>query len=80
MATEADFKTWTPAQLQPYVNTVLEAFGPQRLMFGSDWPVCLVACEYARWRAVAAEMTSTLSEAERREFWSGTATRAYGLC
>jgi len=46
MVTEADYNDWTEDQLLPYLDTVLEAFGPDRLMFGSDWPVCLVACGY----------------------------------
>jgi L-fuconolactonase len=79
MVTEADFKAWTPAQLRRYVDVVLEAFGPRRLMFGSDWPVCLVACDYARWRDVVGELISGLSGGERAEIMSGAATRAYSL-
>ena len=46
MVTEADWSTWTVADLQPYVDRVLDVFGPDRLMFGSDWPVCLLAAGY----------------------------------
>ena len=49
MVTEADWIGWSEDQLRPYVHAVLEAFGPRRLMFGSDWPVCLVASSYAGW-------------------------------
>ncbi len=49
MVTEADWRHWTEKDLEPYVDTVLEAFGPRRLMFGSDWPVCLIASSYSRW-------------------------------
>ena len=48
MVTEADWQNWTEADLKPYIDTVVEAFTPRRLMFGSDWPVCLVAAKYAK--------------------------------
>ena len=48
LVTEADWASWTPAQLRPYLDAALECFGPSRLMIGSDWPVCLVAASYAR--------------------------------
>ena len=48
LVTEADWKSWTPEQLAPYVQRVLDWFGPERCMFGSDWPVCLLAADYAR--------------------------------
>ncbi len=48
LVTEADWKSWTPEQLAPYVQRVLDSFGPERCMFGSDWPVCLLAADYAR--------------------------------
>lgn len=50
MVTEADWKGWNPQDLQPYADTVLDAFGPDRLMFGSDWPVCTLAATSARCR------------------------------
>jgi L-fuconolactonase len=48
MVTEADHSGWKEEQLRPYFDTVIEAFGPKRLMFGTDWPVCLVAADYIR--------------------------------
>jgi L-fuconolactonase len=54
MVTEADWSTWTPADLRPYVDRVIEVFGPERLMFGSDWPVCLLAAPYDEVLAAAA--------------------------
>jgi len=48
MVTEADWASWTPAELRPYVDRVLETFGPDRLLFGSDWPVCLLAASYGQ--------------------------------
>ncbi|MBV9130997.1 MAG: amidohydrolase family protein [Verrucomicrobia bacterium] len=79
MVTEADFDTWTEVQLQPYFETVLEAFGPRRLMFGSDWPVCLVACSYARWYEIVQRFAAKLSDDERANLFGATAYRAYGL-
>jgi L-fuconolactonase len=79
LVTEADFRAWTPEQLRPYMETVLEAFGPQRTMFGSDWPVCLAACAYTRWHAVVSEFLSRLSAAEQAHVWGGAATEAYRL-
>lgn len=79
MVTEADFQTWTEAQLRPYFDTVLEAFEPQRLMFGSDWPVCLVACGYARWHKMVSGWVATLAPAEQARILGGTAMEAYKL-
>ena len=79
MVTEADYRAWTPAQLAPYVEVVLEAFGPRRLMAGSDWPVCLVACAYKRWWELVKGFIASLSAHEQREVLGGTAVRAYQL-
>lgn len=70
---------WQPADLAPYVDTVLEAFGPDRLMFGSDWPVCLLAADYATVVAAARQLTAGLSDHESAQFWSGTASQWYTL-
>jgi L-fuconolactonase len=77
MVTEADWKHWSPQSLQPYFDTVLEAFGPARLMAGSDWPVLTVACSYARWWQTIAEWIAPLSATEREHIEFGTATRTY---
>ena len=79
LVTEAHVVSWKEEQLRPYWDVVLEAFGPRRLMFGSDWPVCLVACGYARWHDLVRGWASGLSEGERAEIFGGTACRAYGL-
>jgi len=79
MATEADWQHWTPEQLRPYCDVVLEAFGPRRLMFGSDWPVCLLACEYRPWKELVGEMISKLSAAEQKRIMGETAIEAYRL-
>ena len=79
MVTEADYEAWTEAELRPYMDTVLAAFGPRRLMFGSDWPVCLVACPYERWHRIISEFISPLSASERERILGGTAIEAYRL-
>jgi L-fuconolactonase len=82
MVTEADPKTWTPDDLKPYVATVVEIFGPNRLMFGSDWPVCTLAAGYDQ--VVAAARTvlddlGVLDEAADAAIFGGTAAHWYGL-
>ena len=78
LVTEAS-KDWTVADLRPYVDTVLEAFGPDRLMFGSDWPVCLLHASYAQVVAAAEELLGGLSETEQDAVWGDTAARVYGI-
>jgi L-fuconolactonase len=79
MTTEADPKSWTPDALAPYFETVLEAFGPARLMMGSDWPVCLVASSYAQWVKVVTGWIQKLSATEQEAILGGTAIKAYSL-
>jgi L-fucono-1,5-lactonase len=79
LVTEADWENWTEDGLRPYVDTVLEAFGPERLMFGSDWPVCLVACEYGRWADIVRGFIAELSSDEQDRILGITATKAYNL-
>ncbi|MFE2484916.1 amidohydrolase family protein [Streptomyces mirabilis] len=79
MVTEADHAKWTVDGLRPYADTVLDAFGPGRLMFGSDWPVCTLAAPYGQVVDVAEELTGGLGAEERAEVFGGTATRVYRL-
>ncbi len=79
LVTEADHSAWTKGDLAPYLETVLDAFGPQRLMFASDWPVCLVATTYCEWFKLVAEQIGALSDAEQEAILGGTARRVYGL-
>ena len=79
MVTEADFNQWTESQMQPYLDTCLEAFGPQRLMFGTDWPVCLVAARYDEWARLIQNFIAPLSTDEQEAIMGGTATHAYKL-
>jgi L-fuconolactonase len=78
MVTEAG-PGWAVQSLQPYAETVLDAFGPRRVMFGSDWPVCLLTASYAEVAAAADELTAGLSADERADVFDRTAARAYGL-
>jgi L-fuconolactonase len=77
MVTEADYRYWTEADLQPYFDVALEAFGSRRLMFGSDWPVCLVAVEYRRWFQIVCAQIAGLSPDEQDRILGGTAIEAY---
>ena len=78
LVTEADWTQWSVATLRPYAEVALDAFGPDRLMFGSDWPVCLLAAgSYGEVVDAARELTAGLSEAERAEVFAGTARRWY---
>ena len=79
MVTEAHWDTWTLADLEPYSDTALDAFGPDRLMFGSDWPVCVLAGTYTEVFNASRRLTSGLTEAERAAIFGGTAARVYGL-
>jgi L-fuconolactonase len=79
LVTEADWKTWRTADLRRCFDVALEAFGPRRLMVGSDWPVCLVACAYARWHELVRGWIAALSPAEQARILGGTAAEAYRL-
>ena len=79
LVTEARWTTWTVEDLRPYVEILLNAFGPERLLFGSDWPVCLLAAEYAEVLAASQQLTAALSPAERDAVFAGTARKIYGL-
>lgn len=79
LVTEADWKLWTPESLKPYLDTVVEAFGPRRLLAGSDWPVCLVASSYSRWFDVLNDYFAEFSVAEREAIFGETARQVYKL-
>lgn len=79
MVTEADWRHWKKDDFYPYLDVVLEAFGSKRLMFGSDWPVCLVAASYAQMTSIVREYFSSLSPDEQSDFWGGNAIRFYNL-
>ena len=77
MVTEADWHKWKPEDFKPYMDIVLEAFGPDRVMLGSDWPVCTVAGEYDEAVQIVADYVSQLSADEREAIWAENAKRIY---
>jgi L-fuconolactonase len=79
MVTEADWHTWSAESLSPYIETVLEAFTPKRIMFGSDWPVVSLASSYRRWIDTVRAAIAQLSTTERERILGGTVIDAYGL-
>jgi len=79
MLTEVRGGSWDLDLLRPYFETVYEAFGPQRVMFGSDWPVCLLRSSHAEWTRTCAGLTNSLSSGEQAAFWGGNAKRIYKL-
>jgi L-fuconolactonase len=79
MVTEADWYNWMLSDFEPYLDVVFEAFGPKRLMFGSDWPVCNVAGGYQQMLSVVKNYTSKLSVNEQERFWGLNAIEFYKL-
>jgi L-fuconolactonase len=79
MITEADWTHWKPADLRPYVETAIEAFGPERCMFGSDWPVCELAGSYEDVLSSLKEALGAISPAEERQIFGETAQKFYRL-
>lgn len=77
LVTEADHAVWTPARLQPYIDHVIASFGPDRIMFGSDWPVATLASTYERWVETALAATSYLSAAEQEKIFRENALNFY---
>jgi L-fuconolactonase len=78
LATEAA-TAWTSSDIQPYLVDAIQAFGPARCMYGSDWPVALLATTYSRWLETVIGATETLSAEERSAIFADNATRIYGL-
>ena len=84
MVTEANWKNpiaigWKQDDFIPYIDVVIEAFGPHRIMYGSDWPVCLVAASYEEVLNIVEEYFSSFSETEKQLFFGGNAVRFYSL-
>jgi L-fuconolactonase len=79
MVTEADWKKWTNADLYPYLDVIVEAFGMDRLMFGSDWPVCNVAADYTQVVNICKDYFSTFSSTEQQLFFGGNAIQFYDI-
>jgi L-fuconolactonase len=79
MVTEADWNQWKPADLKPYVEAALEAFGPERCMYGSDWPVCELAGTYEQVYNALIAVLGPISDSERAQILGGTAKKFYSL-
>lgn len=79
MVTEADWNKWKPEDLFPYLEISMELFSPDRLMFGSDWPVCLLAGEYEQVFRIIEDFTSQLSSSEQDRIWGETALEFYQI-
>jgi len=79
LVTEAAWRQWQPADFTPVLDIALAAFGPDRLMFGSDWPVCLLSGEYAEVVGIIDDFISTLTPAEQSLIWADTACRVYRI-
>ncbi|MDB5010735.1 MAG: amidohydrolase [Mucilaginibacter sp.] len=79
MVTEADFKNWKPADFYAYLHVVVDAFGMDRLLFGSDWPVCKVAADYEQVVGTVAAYFSTFSQDEQQSFFGGNAVKFYNI-
>lgn len=79
MVTEADWRHWKPSDLKPYIDIALDAFGPERCMFGSDWPVCELAGTYAEVFHALDEALGPVSKGERARIFGETAIEFYNL-
>jgi L-fuconolactonase len=79
MVTEADWSNWKPEDFNPYLDIIFETFGTRRLMFGSDWPVCLTAGKYKDVVSLAGNYIDKLSTTEQMLFWGGNAVEFYNL-
>ncbi len=79
MVTEADWASWKPEHFRVYLDTIVEAFGTNRILFGSDWPVCLVAASYQQVLQIVQDYFSTFSTDEQAAFFGGNATKFYKL-
>ncbi len=79
LVTEADWTGWKPEDFRPYLDVIFEAFGTARLMFGSDWPVCLVAASYGRVLGLVRDFIGALSTDEQAAILGGNAAAFYGI-
>jgi L-fuconolactonase len=79
MVTEADWKNWTVADFQPYIQSILENFGSERVMFGSDWPVCVLSASYRQCCEILDQNTLHLNEEDKRKLWGENAIRFYNM-
>jgi L-fuconolactonase len=79
LTTEADHDAWTRDQLKPYIDYVIECFGPDRILYGGDWPVSELAGSYLQWLATLDLATAGFSPADKRKLFRDNAIKAYRL-
>lgn len=79
LVTEADWQHWQYADFVPYLDVAFEAFGTDRLLYGSDWPVCLLGGDYGQVKGILTRYLEQFSPADRDRVWGGNAARVYGL-
>ena len=79
LVTEADWKNWEPAHFAPFLDVAMDAFGTERLIFGSDWPVCQLAGSYTQVKQLITDYISQLTETEQANIMGGNAVRFYNL-
>lgn len=79
MVTEADWKDWKTEDFYPYLDVAFETFGTSRLLYGSDWPVCLLAADYQKVKNILETYTHTLSTTEQQQFWGNNAIDFYNI-
>lgn len=79
MVTEADWKTWKQKDFEPYLDVVTETFGMNRLMYGSDWPVCLLSASYKKMKGIVDTYYNSFSQDEKNAFYGGNAMAFYNL-
>lgn len=79
LVTEADHERWQPTDLEPFINVALETFGEERILFGGDWPVALLASPYRRWYETLEALTACLPLPARRKLWAENALRCYQM-
>ncbi|SDS98512.1 L-fuconolactonase [Mucilaginibacter mallensis] len=79
MVTEADWQNWKPADFNPYLDVIADNFGRDRIMFGSDWPVCKIAAEYEQVAGIVAAYFSAFSQTEQENIFGANAARFYNI-
>jgi L-fuconolactonase len=79
LVTEADIKNWKAEDFRPYLEVVFEAFGEDRVIYGSDWPVCLLAAPYEKVYGLMEEYTTVFSSEARRKFFGDNAAKIYNI-
>ncbi len=79
LVTEANWQGWKPGDFKPYLDVVFEAFGSGRVVYGSDWPVCLLAADYAEQKALLEKYLTTFSPSEQVAFWGDNGAGFYSI-